>query len=197
MIYLLRHGQIEGAGSRRFIGWTDPPLSDEGRKTAQKLHESLSGIVFGEILCSDLRRSRETADRIASGRLVTTLSALREIHLGEWDGLPRNQIKTDQPEAWRRRGENMAHFRPPGGESFADLSDRILPVFRRIAEVHSGDDPNALIVGHAGVNRLILCHVLGMNLEHMFRLGQDYGGLTLIRRRGDGFRVEAMNVPVR
>ena len=48
-----------------------------------------------------------------------------------------------------------------------------------------------------GVNRIILCHLLGMNLENMFYLGQDYGGLTLIRRRGDGFRVEAMNVPVR
>lgn len=195
MIYLVRHGEIEGAGSRRFIGWTDPPLSDEGRKTARKVRESLSEVVFDEILCSDLRRSRETADLIASGRAVAVLPELREIRLGEWDGLPRQQIKTGQPEAWRCRGEDMAHFRPPGGESFADLSRRVLPVFRRIAEAHSGDDSHALVVGHAGVNRLILCHVLAMNLEHMFRLGQDYGGLTLIRRRGNGFRVMGMNIP--
>jgi broad specificity phosphatase PhoE len=196
MIYLLRHGQIEGDGLRRFIGWTDPPLSEKGRETARKWRDALSDIAFGEIVCSDLRRSKETATIIAAGRRISSMPEFREIGLGAWDGMPRDGIRAGQPDAWRQRGADMAGFRPPGGESFADLSERVLPSFHRIAAVYTRQDDHALIVGHAGVNRLILCHLLGMNLENMFRLGQDYGGLTRIRRRGDGFRVEAMNVPV-
>jgi probable phosphoglycerate mutase len=196
MIYLLRHGQIEGEGRRRFIGWTDPSLSEEGRETARRWRRSLSSVPFETIVCSDLKRCRETAEIIAAGRPVSAMADLREIHLGEWEGTARETIRTHQPGAWRRRGEDLAHFRPPGGESFADLSDRVFPLFQRIAGHHGGEGDHALVVTHAGAIRVILCRLLGIDLDHMFRIGQAYGGLTLIRQRMGELQVKAMNIPV-
>ncbi len=195
MIYLLRHGQIEGDGRRRFIGWTDPPLSEEGRATARRWRASLSSVLFKPILCSDLKRCKETAEIISAGRPVCAMADLREIHLGEWEGIARETIRTEQPDAWRRRGENLAHSRPPGGESFADLSERVMPAFHRIAEPNRENNDPLLIVGHAGVNRIILCHLLGMRIDNIFRIGQDYGGLNRIERKEAGFQVKAMNIP--
>nr|MBC8393812.1 histidine phosphatase family protein [Deltaproteobacteria bacterium] len=51
-----------------------------------------------------------------------------------------------------------------------------------------------LIVAHAGVNRVILCHILGMPLANLFRLGQDYGGLNIIDGKNNSMYVKAMNV---
>ncbi|EGO65644.1 metal dependent phosphohydrolase [Acetonema longum DSM 6540] len=50
------------------------------------------------------------------------------------------------------------------------------------------------IAGHAGVNRLILCHVLGIPLANLFRIGQDYGCLNIIRSSGSGYQVQLVNV---
>ena len=52
-----------------------------------------------------------------------------------------------------------------------------------------------MIVAHAGVNRVILCQVLGMDLANLFRLGQDYGALNLLERDKIFWQVVAMNIP--
>lgn len=52
-----------------------------------------------------------------------------------------------------------------------------------------------LIVGHAGVNRVLLCHVLGMPLDHLFRVGQDHAALNIITAREAVYRVTLMNMP--
>jgi len=99
-------------------------------------------------------------------------------------------IRHDFPDEWKKRGERIDTFRPPGGESFHHLSDRVAPVIINLATEIIG---HILIVGHAGVNRVILCHVLGMPLKNLFRLGQDFGALNLIEVRNGQLRVVAMN----
>jgi probable phosphoglycerate mutase len=86
----------------------------------------------------------------------------------------------------------MAGYRPPGGESFADLSDRVLPAFERVVRESEGD---LLIVGHAGVNRVILSRLLGMPLAHLFRLGQGYGCLNILESDADAWIVRGLNIP--
>jgi probable phosphoglycerate mutase len=136
----------------------------------------------------------ETARIIAADRSleVAALAGLREIHLGQWDGLSFRQVRERWPEAFRQRGTRMAGFRPPGGESFVDLQHRVVPVFEKAVE-QAGR--NILIVAHAGVNRMILCHLLGMPPANLFRLAQDRGAMNLIDRQTDGFRIQATNLP--
>ncbi len=193
MIYLLRHGEIESDGTRRFIGRTDPPLSGQGRNQARFWRDVFSEKVFTGIFCSDLVRSTDTARIILENRTEKPqpLTDLREIDLGEWDGLTMAEVRELHPAAWRKRGEELATFRPPGGESFGDLQARVLRIFDRIAEKCMGD---VLIVAHAGVNRVLLCRLLSMDLAHLFRLEQDYACLNLIDTARRPFRAALMNL---
>jgi probable phosphoglycerate mutase len=116
---------------------------------------------------------------------------LREIDLGELDGLPVDEVKSRFPGELQRRGENFVTYRPPGGESFADVHARVVPLCEKIVQRAKG---NVLIVGHAGVNRVILCHLLAIPLAHLFRLGQDYGSLSIIDNEKGDMRLQAMKV---
>ena len=107
-------------------------------------------------------------------------------------GSPAAEAQARFPAEWQRREKDLVTFRPPGGESFRDLAVRIEPVFNQMVQAPEGD---ILIVAHAGVNRVILCRVLGMDLANLFRLGQDYGSLNLLEPKKDEWRLVAMNIP--
>ena len=102
--------------------------------------------------------------------------------MGEWEARLRREIAEQQPQAYAERGADLVHYRPPGGESFADLAARVLPCWREIAAAHA--DGVVALAGHAGVNRVILCETLGMPLENLFRLAQRPGCLNIIEWRG-------------
>jgi len=193
LLYLMRHGAIEATEEKRFIGQIDPPLSPAGRKQAERQARQLMDISFSGIWCSDLKRAYETAAIVSRGRGLALLSApeLREINLGQWDGMAMKQIREQFPDFWRLRGEDIVHFRPPGAESFADLQQRVVPFIRHIAAQSAG---NTLIITHAGVIRVLLCHVLQMPLSHLFRLYLDYGGITLIKDINGMSQVRAVNL---
>ncbi len=192
MIYLLRHGEIDNVEPKRFMGQTDVPLTDRGIEQAYWWRRQWSKIRFNGIWCSDLERSRQTAE-IMREQFECTLKvtpSLREIDLGEWDGMPVEAIRSEFSDEWAARGRDMAGYRPPGGESFADLQARIVPVFEEIARDATG---NVLITAHSGVNRVILCHLLGMPLGNLFRLGQDFSALNLIEYANGNFVVKLLN----
>lgn len=192
-IYLLRHGAIRShAGRNRFIGQSDIPLSGEGARQARKLAENLSETPISAIFCSDLGRSLRTAEIIARPHRLQPCvrEELREINLGEWDGLAFDVIRRRCPEQFEERGRDMVHFRPPAGESFLDCAMRVLPVFFDIVRSASG---NVVIVGHAGINRIILCRVLGIGMERLFEFNQNYGCTNLIHLGDSGFKLEVLN----
>ena len=188
----MRHGEILTQG-KKFVGQTDLPLNEHGLRQADWWRHELKNIAFSRIFCSDLIRSRQTAQIIAGERLdcVSIMPLLREIFLGEWDGIEVEKIRSRFPKEFRMRGEAIADYRPPGGESFADLQKRVVPIWEKLVQSIEG---KILIVAHAGVNRVIICHVLGIQLFNLFRLGQDYGSLSIIECARDGMRVKAMNM---
>lgn len=192
LIYLIRHGEIERTGGKRFIGQVNFPLSDNGKKQANLIKHALSCVSFNGIFCSDLQRSLDTANIIATKQNTspTVVKELREIKLGEWEGKLFEEIHRKYPEEFKKRGEDIVYYRPPGGESFHDLSQRVIASFNKVLSQTKG---NILIVGHAGVNRMILCHILGMPLENLFVITQDYGCLNVILQARFGFRIRLLN----
>ncbi|MEG6523748.1 alpha-ribazole phosphatase [Desulfotomaculum sp. 1211_IL3151] len=191
-IYLIRHGALETKGGKRFIGQIDLPMSADGLTQVKRLGQELSYVRFRQIFCSDLQRSRQTAEMIAAKHKLApnVCPELREIHLGEWEGRYFEEIRRRFPSEFIQRGKDIANFCTPGGESFNQCNQRVLAKLAKMVRTTTG---NILIVGHAGVNRLILCHVLGMPIENMFRISQDYGCLNLISYSNEKYRVNVMN----
>ncbi|MGO9483329.1 MAG: alpha-ribazole phosphatase [Rhodomicrobium sp.] len=186
-VLLIRHGEIPGDAAHRFIGHTDLPMSANGEAQIRELATRLNGRMTPDaIYCSDLVRSRRTAELLADGRAIPLdiKPELREINLGAWEGLSRRDVAEDQPDEYERRGRDIENFRPPGGESFADLAMRVLKFWESLAAENA--ETTIAIAAHAGVNRVILCHVLGMPLRNLFRLAQPPGCLNVIHWKRDG-----------
>jgi len=193
-ILLLRHGSLQTVDDKkRFIGRTDLPLSEHGRRQARFWSRQLADWPMDAVFCSDLQRCRETADAIVKDRRggVTPLAELREISLGRWEGMPFDQVRQLWPEAFSQRGRDIAGFQPPDGESFADLRQRAVRVFERQTGRNGG---NLLFVSHAGVIRVLLCHLLGMPTANLFRIDQGLAAMNILERRSDGIRLQCLNL---
>lgn len=191
-IYMVRHGEIAADGRRRFIGQIDLPLSETGRKQAACLRDALSGIEFNGVFCSDLDRSVCTAQIICEKRHPEPVARkdLREISLGSWEGMSFDEVCRHHPDDFKKRGADIVNYQPPGGESFARCAERVLSALDDIVNRFAG---NILMVGHAGVNRIILSRALGMPLENLFRITQDYACLNVLAAGTSGYRIVALN----
>jgi alpha-ribazole phosphatase len=191
-IYLVRHGDIDQGRNKRYIGQSDIKLSSLGLEQADFLKQSFKVIPLNNIYCSDLSRARQTAEIIAAPHAIvpTTLAELRELNMGEWEGKLFSEIKSNYPKEFRERGEDIANYASPKGESFLDCSQRVIPIFERFSQ---SDENTILIVGHAGMNRVILCHILGLPLDNVFRLEQNYGCVNLIYCQGSEYRLKYLN----
>ena len=191
-LYLLRHGAIVQSAEKRYIGQTDISLSDIGRRQARWWQEELSPISFDAIYCSDLSRAKETAQIVAGKQtaVVQVIAQLREISLGDWDGVGMQTIQEKHPNAWIERGKQIDRFRPPNGESFKDLQNRVMSM---VESIDFDLAQNVLIVSHAGVNRAILCHVLEKPLNDIFLISQGAAALNQIALQDGQFDIVSIN----
>lgn len=191
-VYLLRHGALGGDACDRFIGQINLPLATEGVLQARALGEALRKLDIDAIHCSDLLRSRQTAEIIAgaTGLRPEEWRGLREASMGDWDGLARREVRERFPAQYAARGGDIESYRIPGGESFADCQQRVLSTWNDIV---TRDDRCVVIVGHAGANRLLLCQLLGMPISRMFVLGQDYGCVNMIETLAGQCSVRLIN----
>jgi probable phosphoglycerate mutase len=191
-LYLVRHGAIIRVAGKAYIGQIEAPLSEEGVDQAWALRKWLEPVRFSRVLSSDLSRSQRTARIVAGPRIrsIESTPALREIGLGQWEGFTFREIEQRFPQEFAARGRDMENWRPPGGESFADCRARVMQVMRKVLDEAGG---NILLVGHAGVNRLILCEVLGIPVANLHSIGQDYGCLNIVEFSSTRTRLTLLN----
>ncbi len=188
-IHLLRHGQVEGFEQKRYNGQGDVPLTPLGRQQSGAFagrfqHHKLTGIYS-----SDLRRCRTAADQIAILQAVDPIyeESLRELHIGDWEGQTWQQLQKEYPELWQARLNDIVNVAPPGGESLLQMAERVRPVMREIVAAHPGGE--VVVVGHGGINRVILLDAIGAPLERLFHIEQDYGCHNIIDYYPDGIAV--------
>lgn len=181
-IDLLRHG--EPVGGRRYRGQSDDPLSEKGW---QQMRAAVAGKQDWDIIyTSPLRRCAEFAQEL-SGRLalpVKTDERLKEIGFGCWEGRTPEDIERDDPGKLENFWRDPIKNRPDGAETLASFQLRVRAAWQDICAEQSGR--RALIVGHAGITRMIVSLVLGSPVEHMFRIQVDNAGLTRIRIQDQG-----------
>ena len=193
-LYLIRHGQINGYEKFPVYGHTDVDMTKTGNLQMEKIAERLSLTEIKAIYSSDLKRSNKGALQIARYHDVPiySLPELREMSFGDWEGLTLSEIENRFPGEMQKRQADLLHYNVPGeGESIKQFSERILNCFERILEEQKDND--FVIVAHGGVNRVILCNALGLDLSKIFNLQQDYGCLNIIDYFSDSILVRLIN----
>ena len=157
-IVLVRHGQTEWSASGQHTGVTDIPLTDAGRRNAERLRDRLAGYRFQLVLTSPLQRARETARLAGLGDAAQLEPDLREFDYGEYEGRTTPEIREERPgwSVWRDGA--------PGGEMPEDVGVRADRVIARALE--AGGDVALFAHGH-------LLRVLG---ARWIELPAAYGG---------------------
>ena len=145
------------------------------------------------VYCSDLQRAVRSAEIIAGphGLNPIRMPALRERNFGIWEGMTFNEIQENYPREFDAWLGNPLHYNPVGGESTLDVRLRVIRATENIVGSHPGE--NIAVIAHGGVNRIILCEIMGMPLENMFRIEQDYGAVNIIEFWGTHPVVELLN----
>ncbi len=179
-LYLVRHGRVAEGHTDPYHGHNDIGLSPEGVEQFEKLAVQLAATPLAGVYSSDLTRTITGAEIISRGRDLTpqALPEFREVNFGAWEGLTFAEIMEQYPAELEGRFKDLSNFRIPEGESLKDVRARALPKLKELLSRHAG--AAFLIVGHAGINRVILSEAMGLPLDHLFRLDQSYGGLSII-----------------
>ncbi|MDD3554298.1 MAG: histidine phosphatase family protein [Deltaproteobacteria bacterium] len=185
-LVLVRHAK-PAISSRIFYGQMDVPLSEEGRIQAVLAGNLLNTFHFSRIISSDLSRCMETAaiicDTIRFEGDIEAAPGLREVDFGDWTGLTWEQIEEHYAGAFEKRLKNLPEFRPPNGETLLEVSKRAWTVMSNAIQNAQGD---VLIIGHGGVNRLLIAKAIGLPLQNIFNLGQDHCCVNIIECYEDG-----------
>lgn len=185
-LYLIRHGQVQGHEQRRYNGHADVALTDLGVEQYHLMKDRLADSHISACYSSDLTRCRTGAGIICEqfGIEPVHRSELREVNVGIWEGLTWHEIQSRWPDEWQARLNDLVNYRVPQGENLLDVEARLMPVVQEVLERHRGQE--ILLVGHGGVNRIILLAAIGAQLANMFNIEQNYGCLNIIDYYGDG-----------
>jgi broad specificity phosphatase PhoE len=188
-VYLMRHGEVENGGEKRYNGHIDIDVTEQGVEQMRRLADRLAGTAIAAVYSSDLKRSVKGAEIISRklGLPSTPLRELRERSVGAWEGLTAEEIRTRYPEEFRAWRADLLSYRPPEGECLLDVQTRVLPVYKRLVSSHPGQAIAMLL--HGGVNRVILADALGLPLLNLFRIDQTFGAMNLIEYHDDGIAV--------
>lgn len=183
-LYLVRHGKTVGSDIKTYKGSIDIPMSEAGieqiKNTAGFISNYDKASRLSAVYCSPLSRAVKSAEIIAEAYGLTPLISpdLMERHFGIWEGMSYTEIKEKYPEEFEAWANNPLIYSPTNGESTLEVRDRIIPALENIISRHNGE--SIAIVAHGGVNRIILCHILGVPLENIFRVEQNFGSVSVI-----------------
>ena len=164
-LYLVRHGETDWNKDQRYQGQTDIPLNETGRAQAARNGEILKflmpGIASADFISSPLSRAIETMEILRRGlgldvKAYRTEPKLLEVHYGHWEGHLASELQASDPEGVAGKNADVFGWRPRGGESYADLQDRISDWLQTV-------DRDTVAITHGGVSRVARGAVLGLD----------------------------------
>jgi broad specificity phosphatase PhoE len=189
-VYLVRHGETDHNVEGRWQGHLDVALNQEGLEQAKKLSDYLADTHFDVVYSSDLQRAADTA-RIVLGKRTQAIHfepRLREIHLGVFQGLTREQIASKYPAELTQWDTNPAYV-VADGESRLQLQERSFAAWSEITQKHA--DQTILMVSHGGTLRLMLQRVLQVENPHKLRFANT--SVTILQQQEGGWHAHTLN----
>ncbi len=188
-LFLVRHCQTDWNLNHRIQGSSDINLNEEGLRQSSALASWFRQFKIDAVYSSPMRRAVETAERIAKNfnLEVKTLNGLRELNHGVLEGESSLEVWNRHGELLRRWIENPMNIKLPGGESIADLKERVSNAIDEILEKHRND--NVVVVGHHFTNLIIISIAIGLDLRNIWRLKQDESAVSLLLHNEFGWRL--------
>ena len=156
-IYFLRHGQTDWNVERRLQGQQDTPINETGKAQARKNGQTLAGLIDDparfRYIASPLGRTRETMDIVRRelglpNRGYETDDRLKEISFGHWETFTLEELRETEPAMVEARETDKFNFKPPQGESYQQLLNRVNSWLPYIEE-------DCVVVCHGGILRVL------------------------------------------
>jgi broad specificity phosphatase PhoE len=166
-LVLVRHGETEWSASGKHTSITDVPLTDAGRRAAERLGARLAGRRFALVLTSPRARARDTCERAGLGTAAQVDEDLAEFDYGAYEGRTTPEIRVEVPgwSVWRDGA--------PDGETAAQVGDRADRVIAR-ALAAGGD---VALFAHGHLLRILAARWIGLPATAGGNLGLHTGAL--------------------
>lgn len=180
-LLLIRHGQATFNVEHRLPGQLPGiPLTEEGRRQAQRTGEALAGLPISAIISSPLERACETAALIAQPRDIPIQlePELVDTNVGKWAGMNYDELTRSDNAEWKLYARSMS-VAPPGVETGLDVQARAVRAVERARRAPDLGEYVAL-VAHADVIKLIIAYYTGMPHQCLHFLSIDNASVTLL-----------------
>ncbi|SHN42480.1 bifunctional RNase H/acid phosphatase [Cryptosporangium aurantiacum] len=183
---LVRHASSVLSPEKRFSGRGDVPLSEDGVAQAERVAARLGARPgLDVVVSSPLRRARHTAELIAkaAGIELVTDDDLVETDFGAWEGLTFSEARRADPaavDAWLASPD----VAPPGGESFAQVAERVQQARERLVADYAGQ--TIVVVSHVTPLKTLLRMALEAPPTMLYRLQLDVTGVSEVDWYADG-----------
>ncbi len=176
-LLLIRHGETPANVDKVWHGQIDTPLSANGHQQVRALGERFHQVMQPDVIyASPLQRARITAESIAQKHAISVAlePALMEFHIGEWENISYDRLHKELD--FFNDMMKDEHYRAPGGESRAEVTQRFTVAVERIAAQHHGE--NVVIVAHGMVIAFALAHWLLDDTSRWMDYHMDNTGIT-------------------
>lgn len=172
---LIRHGETDYNRSSRFAGTTDVSLNRKGRMQIKNLRKKFKKEETDMIYSSNLKRCIETVKLLNLKAGINYSKNLQEMNFGRWEGLTFKEVEANYPKEVEEYKSNWTNHTITRGESFAEMSARVISEFERIKGNHPG---KIAVVTHGGCIRAILGHYLMGSTELSWRFYIENGAVS-------------------
>ncbi len=194
---LCRHGETTYNLEKRYQGKIDIPLNEAGQAQAEALRRRLEPVRFDAVYTSDLQRAVQTAQIVLSshpsGLQPVTTPLLREIDGGLFEGLSWEEINSRFPEDVAHWQQDRTNNAPPEGENLSQVRGRLEAALSQILAAYPGEDQTVLLVVHGGIIGLLLCHLMGMDLNFLWKWRIDNCSVTILDLYKEGAILSLFN----
>lgn len=183
MLFLVRHGRTAINVGNKLQGRIDHPLDEVGRQQATEIASVLK--VIDRVISSPLIRATQTAD--AFGLPVEVDPRFIELDYGDFDGMLQKDVPSPTWKEWRRDN----HFRPPNGETLAELDLRVREALSELFD--EARNNNIVIVSHVSPIKAAIAWTIGTDVGSSWRMLLDRASISRIEITENGPSMRGFN----
>ena len=179
-LYLIRHGETDYNNALRFQGQTDIPLNQKGIEQAEKAADFFRDIPLQAIYTG------------VKGMEVQETDALREMSFGIWENMNSKDIQKKYAKEWKDFFASPARTTIPQGESMLAVQKRAYPTVQEILDRYPEGD--VAFVAHGGIIRVLMCTMLGLDLNRAWHLHVGNASITCFYYWGRSYTLDYANL---